>query len=389
MGRMLLHTTLLFVGPLCLATAALADVKGGVDAWARGDYTAAVTQWQGPAAGGDADAQFNLGQAYKLGRGVKQDLVRAEELFGKAAEQGHLQASDNYGLLLFQRGDRARALPFIRAAADRGDPRAQYLLGVAHFNGDGVTKDWVRAYALTSLAQQAGLPQATAALAQMDAHIPLALRQQSVPLASQIAADASATRARQLAAVDLGSQAPGGVTAPPVTAIRPPRPPVSSVPAAGFPSIARTEDAVTASARAAGTDSPRTAGADYVRGPRTSASATAPVTPIRSNSQAAAQAAAAPTVTAAPLPRSATSIARPQTGNGGWRIQLGAFSVPGNANALWDRVKSRPEVTGRAKLMVPAGRVTKLQAGGYDQAGAQAACARLTAAGFTCIVTRN
>jgi len=385
---MLLHTSLLIAGALCIAPAAFADVKAGVDAWARGDYPAAITQWQGPASHGDADAQFNLGQAYKLGRGVKQDLVRAEELFGKAAEQGHLQASDNYGLLLFQRGDRARALPFIRAAADRGDPRAQYLLGVAHFNGDGVTKDWVRAYALTSLAQQAGLPQATAALAQMDQHIPLGLRQQSVSLASQLAADATATRARQLAAIDLGAQAPGGVTMPPVTAIRPPRPPVS-VAAAGYPTIARAEDAVAAAARAAGNDSPRTAGADYVRGPRTSASATATVPPVRSNAQAAARAEPAAGASA-PLPaRPAPAVAQPVTSSGGWRIQLGAFSVPGNADALWNRIKSRPELTGRGKLLVPAGRTMKLQAGGYDQASAQAACSRLNASGFTCIVTRN
>jgi TPR repeat protein len=53
---------------------------------------------------GDADAQFKSGAAYKLGRGVPQDLTRAEMLYAKAASQGHLQAGDNYGLLLFQRG---------------------------------------------------------------------------------------------------------------------------------------------------------------------------------------------------------------------------------------------------------------------------------------------
>ena len=43
----------------------------GVDAWTRGDFPAAVKEWQAGAARGDADAQFNLGQAYKLGKGVK------------------------------------------------------------------------------------------------------------------------------------------------------------------------------------------------------------------------------------------------------------------------------------------------------------------------------
>ncbi|HMP57347.1 MAG TPA: tetratricopeptide repeat protein, partial [Novosphingobium sp.] len=163
-----------------------ADVKGGVDAWTRGDYPAAVRAWQGPAAQGDADALFNLGQAYKLGRGVRQDLTRAEDLFRRASEAGHLQASDNYGLLLFQRGERARAIPYITAASDRGDPRAQYLLGIAHFNGDIVAKDWVRAYALASLAQRAGLDQASSALRQMDEHIPIEQRREGVALAGEL-----------------------------------------------------------------------------------------------------------------------------------------------------------------------------------------------------------
>ena len=119
---------LALVGALALAAApAMADVKAGVDAWSRGDFAAAVAAWQGPAARGDADAEFNLAQAYRLGRGVKTDMAMAEALFGKAAAQGHIHASDYYGLLLFQRGERAKALPFITAAADRGEPRAQYL----------------------------------------------------------------------------------------------------------------------------------------------------------------------------------------------------------------------------------------------------------------------
>ncbi len=118
------------------ASSALADVRAGVDAWSRGDYTAAVAEWEGPAATGDADAMFNLGQAYRLGRGVVQDAVRAEELYKSAAERGHVQAADTYGLMLFQSGRREQALPYVQDAASRGDPRSQYLLGIAHFNGD-------------------------------------------------------------------------------------------------------------------------------------------------------------------------------------------------------------------------------------------------------------
>src|SRR3546814_13505721 len=69
--------------PLAAATLApapaLADVKSGVEAWQRGDYQAAVAEWRPLAIAGDADAQFNLGQAYKLGRGVARDLGRSGE----------------------------------------------------------------------------------------------------------------------------------------------------------------------------------------------------------------------------------------------------------------------------------------------------------------------
>lgn len=375
--------------------AALADVKAGVDAWARADYPTAVREWQGPAAKGDADAQFNLAQAYKLGRGVPQDLAKAEELFGKAAAQNHPQASDNYGLLLFQRGERAKALPYVRTAADRGDPRAQYLLGIAHFNGDGVPKDWVRAYALTSLAQQAGLTQATAALAQMDQHIPLEQRQQAATLAGELASQADANRARQLAAADLGSKVPSAPAATP-TAPRQATPPSAGPSPSVAPSITSAETAVAAAARVAGTDSPRTAGADYARpkdpqpappAPRPAAVTPRPSTPSPTSPPASAQrspvpAATRPAPAPAPAPRPAAS--------GAWRVQLGAFGVAGNAESLWNRVKNRPELAGHGKLLVPSGRVTKLQAGGFaSQNEAQAACSKLTAAGFTCIPARN
>jgi len=346
------------------AIPAWADVKAGVDAWTKGDYTAAVAEWQAPAAKGDADAQFNLAQAYKLGRGVRQDLARAEELFGLAAAKGHLQASDNYGLLLFQRGERAKALPYLSAASDRGDPRAQYLLGIASFNGDNVPKDWVRAYALVSLAQQAGLPQAAAALAQMDKHIPLEQRQRSVALAQELRAQTEATRARQLAAADLGPTLPNVPSTPVVTAQ--PRTPLPV-------------------AVNAATASPREAGADYTRpqvAPARPVVAATPPKPV--------VAAAAPRPTPAIVAAPAAPVSPPAAASGAWRVQLGAFGVAANADALWARARARPELAGKARLMVPAGKVTKLQAGGFaSQDAAQSACSRLAAAGFACIAVRN
>jgi hypothetical protein len=355
MSRKLFFLTAAIGAVVGVAAPGYADTRAGVDAWTRGDFPAAVKLWQAEAARGDADAMFNLAQAYKLGKGIKQDLPKSEELFGRAAALGHLQASDNYGLLLFQRGQRTQALPFIRAAADRGDPRAQYLLGIGHFNGDIVAKDWIRAYALVSLAQQAGLEQATTALRQMDQHVPLAQRQESVVLASELRSQADATRARQLAAADLGVTVPGAPA--PVTAV-----------------------AMRSPSAAPATESPATAGADYARPATPGPLALRPVTLPGTVPSAAAP---------PPVVRSDAKSA-PLVGTGPWRVQLGAFGVAANADGLWNKIKGRPELAGRQRMNVKAGAMIKLQAAGFpSEAEARAACAKLNAAGLTCLATRN
>jgi hypothetical protein len=164
----------------------LADVQGGVEAWQRGDFANAVRQWRPLADRGDPDAQFNMGQAYKLGRGVPADLRIAQSWYQKAAAQGHEQAQGNLGLILYQSGKRAEAMPWIRKSADRGDPRAQYVLGIELTNGELMPRDFPRAYALMTRAASQGLPQAAKSLAQMDQFIPLAERQKGIALARQM-----------------------------------------------------------------------------------------------------------------------------------------------------------------------------------------------------------
>ena len=91
----LLFKPVLATALFSLACPSVANVKTGVDAWGRGDYQTAIREWRGPAENGDADAQFNLAQAYKLGRGVSQDLEQAEQWYKRAAAKGDLQANDN------------------------------------------------------------------------------------------------------------------------------------------------------------------------------------------------------------------------------------------------------------------------------------------------------
>ncbi|MEY3905797.1 MAG: hypothetical protein RIR59_620 [Pseudomonadota bacterium] len=167
------------------------DVKTGVDAWEKGDFEAAVNIWRPLALAGDPDAQFNLGQAYRFGRGVTADLKLAEDWYRKAAAQQHRQAEDNLGLIMFQNGDRAGALPFIKISADRGDARAQYVLGTTLFNGDLLPRDWPMAYALMVRASSTGLARASAHLAQMDRIIPLEDRQRGLVIARDLEAQSA------------------------------------------------------------------------------------------------------------------------------------------------------------------------------------------------------
>lgn len=224
---------------LSSAPVAAQNVKTGVDAWGSGDYKAAVDQWRGPAMAGDADAQYNLGQAYKLGRGVPVDPALAESWFHKAALQGHLQAEDNYGLALFTAGRKADAVPWLEKSIARGEPRAQLVLGTMLFNGDGVPRDYPRAYALMTRASQLGLKSASETLAQMDQYISPQDRQQGIALAQQMAAQpkppTTTPPVRAIAATT-----PGKIKTIPVVPSRPPRVPAPErLPHTSGPAIVR------------------------------------------------------------------------------------------------------------------------------------------------------
>src|SRR5215213_9208553 len=130
------------------------SVKAGIDAWQRADYSAAVGIWRPLAQAGDADAQFNLGQAYRLGRGVPLDLPAAKLWFERAARSGHVDAQTTLGLLVFQNGDRPQGLKWLKQAADQGEPRALLVYGTALYNGDGVGQDRVLGYAYVSRSEE-------------------------------------------------------------------------------------------------------------------------------------------------------------------------------------------------------------------------------------------
>ena len=105
------------------------------------DQVEAVKWYRKAAEQGNANAQFSLGTAYCNGKGLAMDDKEAVKWFRKAADQGHLPAQKFLELL---------TMPFTevfktseRDAAEKGDPEAQFNLGKKYAEGKEVTQDFV------------------------------------------------------------------------------------------------------------------------------------------------------------------------------------------------------------------------------------------------------
>jgi hypothetical protein len=204
----------------------------GIRAWERGDFAAAVKEWRPIADKGDADAQFNMGQAYRMGRGVAADPRIAQSWYQKAAAQGHDRAGGNLGLMIYESGRRREALPWIRKAAEQGDARAQYVMGIELTNGDLIAKDWPRAYAYMTRAAGQGLPAAARSLGQMEQFVPAAERQRGIALARQMERGAASAPV-QVASSPPAARKPAAPAPKPVAIAKAPAPVAAPVVAAG------------------------------------------------------------------------------------------------------------------------------------------------------------
>jgi hypothetical protein len=174
-----------FASLLCAVPASAQSVKAGIEAWQRADYAKAISIWRPLAEAGDADAAFNMGQAYRLGRGVPVNLGQAQNWLERAAAKSHLDAQTTLGLLLFGNGNQAEGARWLKLAAEKGEPRAMLIFGTALFNGDGVTQDQVLGYAYVSRAAAQGLEPAKSTLEQMNSVMPLEDRKKGLAIAVQ------------------------------------------------------------------------------------------------------------------------------------------------------------------------------------------------------------
>lgn len=85
---------------LCLTTSAFAgSYEDGQSAYDQGNYADAVRVWRPLATHGDSRAEYMLGMAYDLGRGVPQNYATAAVWYLRAAEQGLHEAQADLGTM--------------------------------------------------------------------------------------------------------------------------------------------------------------------------------------------------------------------------------------------------------------------------------------------------
>ena len=362
------------------------SVKQGVTLWKAGQWDAAVAMWQPFAAQGDGDAMFNLGQAYKLGRGVPLDKVQARDWYSRAALKGHLPAQANLGILLYQSGEKTEALRWLKQAADAGEMRAQYVMGIVHWNGDGAAKSLALAYGYLVRSAAQNLPEASKALNDLSLVIQGPDRANGWEIATSLAAGKGIparfeTGSIQMAAAPVAAdQLPRSVAPsqqPPFApARRPPPPPEPAVvetaptPAPASPAPASAPQPVTP----VPVPPPQAAPPVVV--------AAAPESPFKARPMEAPPEKA---------PENAKPKPKPEPEMTGWRIQLGAYSTRAFAEEAWAKLKKQEgKAAAKLKPVYVSGKLIRLQAGPFKtREDAAKACKDIGIKGNGCFPTEG
>lgn len=130
-----------------------ADYDLGLQAYQRGDYDSAYSEWLSVAISPSdtvppalmAETSYALGMLFWVGQGVEQNTAASARWLSRAAELGHPGAQTKLGYL-YGSGQGVvqsdfEALKWTQMAANQGDMDAQYNLGVFYRDGQGVPKN--------------------------------------------------------------------------------------------------------------------------------------------------------------------------------------------------------------------------------------------------------
>jgi uncharacterized protein len=122
-------------------------------AYYKGDLATAVTMLRALAEHGNGRAQRELARMYAKGEGVPKNEDEAKKWFKMANEQAEALKSYN-------QGDFETALRVFRPLADKGQPLAEYILGLMYANGQGVPESYPEALTWLQKSGEQGEPKA-------------------------------------------------------------------------------------------------------------------------------------------------------------------------------------------------------------------------------------
>ena len=137
----------------------------------RADETKAIEWYRRAAEQGDADAMKSLGDAYRYAAGVEENDDESMKWYRKAAELGNVGArhmiervesavrckeSVSKAIAAFKRQDWARGLVFAADVGEAETAELKYYLGLCHYDGHVVEKDYHKAFELFTKAAERG-----------------------------------------------------------------------------------------------------------------------------------------------------------------------------------------------------------------------------------------
>lgn len=110
------------------------------------DYNEAFRWFQMASEKGSIEANFYLGQMYYQGQGIRQHIATAIKYFDMASNKGHAGALFMLGVINIENGQVNIGLQRLKNAAGKGYVDAQYKIGLILFDGNLISKDYVKAF---------------------------------------------------------------------------------------------------------------------------------------------------------------------------------------------------------------------------------------------------
>lgn len=125
-----------------------------------GDYSLAKKLYEESAKLGFAAAEYEIGELYYYGRGVKQDYEKSIEWYRRAAHKNDASALNDIGAA-YESGkglkiDRKEAVSWFFRASEIGSSRADYSLGFRYKDGDFLPQDYSKAFYYFERSAEAG-----------------------------------------------------------------------------------------------------------------------------------------------------------------------------------------------------------------------------------------